>query len=329
MTYLVAYYVILPWMALKRSTIQVQYENRSTIQVQCDSSKYVTLCSNRLSGNHRLGNHLFMFAAMLFIADVTGREVAMPKDGWFLDKELDIDNIIRVDDRKDLCPCRRLPLSIYNYNPIFDNATEVSRLMTDSHCTLELCDLAQTYRYASAVELPLRKVLRFRPETVEKAILFMSSVQQRKPDGGGSDWFSVGVHVRRGDFLLKREADFGLTVVDKSYLRHAFEFFTSRNTRVQFIVATDDWKWTSTNIPTVDNAKARITHTGNNTAGVDLAILSMCDAIVVSTGSFGWWAAWLANKTTVYYENWPRPNSKLSSLQDKAGYFPRHWIPMT
>jgi hypothetical protein len=63
-------------------------------------------------------------------------------------------------------------------------------------------------------------------------------------------------------------------------------------------------------------------------AGVDLAILSSCDAVVVSTGSFGWWAAWLAGKTTVYYDDWPRVGSRMSKPFNATLYWPKTWIPM-
>ena len=76
-----------------------------------------------------------------------------------------------------------------------------------------------------------------------------------------------------------------------------------------------------------------ITFTGGSgrpppSVGVDLAVLSSCDAVIVSTGSFGWWAAWLANKTTVYYANWPRPGTGFDQLLNRTTYFPAQWIPM-
>lgn len=66
-----------------------------------------------------------------------------------------------------------------------------------------------------------------------------------------------------------------------------------------------------------------------HSAGVDMAIIAACDSVVISTGSFGWWAAWLANRTTtVYYSNWPRPGSGLAKFFVNQRYFPERWIPM-
>ncbi|XP_052280959.1 galactoside alpha-(1,2)-fucosyltransferase 1-like [Dreissena polymorpha] len=36
-----------------------------------------------------------------------------------------------------------------------------------------------------------------------------------------------------------------------------------------------------------------------NSDAVDMAVLSLCDHTIVSTGTFGWWAAWLAGGTTI------------------------------
>jgi len=65
-----------------------------------------------------------------------------------------------------------------------------------------------------------------------------------------------------------------------------------------------------------------------NLAAADLAILSRCDGVIMTTGTFGWWGAWLANKTTIYYSNWPSPGSPLAEKFDRKDFFPPEWIPM-
>ena len=332
---------------------RVRYSHR---QVEATSSnvgrgggggneRYVGLCRSRLRGRHRLGNHLFMFALMLFVARKTDRTVALSTDDgvWPIDDVFDVDGrggggaprVVRMT-RERLCrsTCRTLTLQpAYTYDRHFDDAAELARLNdVVGNRTLVLCSLAQTFHYAAAVETYLRRVLRFRTEISEAATKYLVD---SKPTGGRADnddddnWFTVGVHVRRGDFLLPKEVEHGLTVVDADYLRHAFEYFTTRYRRVRFVVATDDWTWTKANVPpTPDQTKMAVTFSENHTAGVDLAILSACDAVIVSTGSFGWWAAWLANKTTVYYDDWPRAGSPFAGQLDKSDYFPTYWNPV-
>ena len=68
---------------------------------------------------------------------------------------------------------------------------------------------------------------------------------------------------------------------------------------------------------------------GNKKAIVDLAIMSMMEHMIMTTGTYGWWGAWLANGRTVYYQKWPRPNSTLSKGFVREDFFPPYWIPMT
>jgi len=49
----------------------------------------------------------------------------------------------------------------------------------------------------------------------------------------------------------------------------------------------------------------------------------------MTTGTFGWWGAWLANGTTVYYKNWPTAGSQLEAKIIRSDFFPPSWIAMT
>jgi len=64
-------------------------------------------------------------------------------------------------------------------------------------------------------------------------------------------------------------------------------------------------------------------------AGKDMAILSSCQHVIMSTGSYGWWAAWLAGGTTIYYSDWPRKGSELDGITNHEDLFLPNWIGMT
>jgi len=139
----------------------------------------------------------------------------------------------------------------------------------------------------------------------------------------------IGVHVRAGDVLglLFR----GHTVPAASYFIQAANYLTTNITiPVQFIVTTDNLKWTKTHIAleTVfrDHSNNNVVYSEGNSAGFDMALLAFCDALITSTGTYSWWAAWLANKPTVYYRYWPRPGSFLAKLFIHEDYFPPQWI---
>ena len=73
---------------------------------------------------------------------------------------------------------------------------------------------------------------------------------------------------------------------------------------------------------------ARCRYVGTHKAAVDLAVLASCDHIIMSTGTYGWWAAWLTGGVVVYYKYPAREGSLYSKHFNGDDFFPPHWIPM-
>src|SRR6218665_3572453 len=290
----------------------------ATVEGTTPHTKYVSLCRARLTGNHRTGNHLFILASMLHVARVTGRTLVMPRSGWYLDQIFKLD-IPRYDDiENQICPCQQLNLSHYDYDQRFDDLEFVESLSRTEESLL-VCGLSQTYRYAEQNEYELRKLLRFPENVSETAGRYLSTLP-----------FSVtriGVHVRRGDFLKNTQIAFGLTIPNARYFHSAFRYFMDRYRSVNFIVATDDRNWALKNLPKIIS-NARINFTDSKAAAFDMYVLSKCDGVVISTGSFGWWAAWLAKKTSVFYTKWPRNGSQFYYMFKRENYFPSDWVPL-
>ena len=133
----------------------------------------------------------------------------------------------------------------------------------------------------------------------------------------------------------KRKVQFGYTTLGPSYFKRAMQHMADMYTRVQFLVVTDDSKWVTENLsPNLVEKKDTMTRVNvtvckGNSAGHDLAILSMCDHTIISTGTYGWWGAWLAKGTTIYYSNWPREWIKIVyKMFRRSDYFHPSWIGM-
>lgn len=207
------------------------------------TSYYVTLCRNRFRDSHRTGNYLFFLAGLLYAAQLTGRTVSVPKHRWPLDEIFQMDGLHRYRARP-ICPCHELahpPPVSYHGDANLDSARGRAALRRDRNRTVALCRLYQTYRYADAVAPALRQLLRFRVEVLDAA-------RQVLDDGRPESWTSgsyvrVGLHVRRGDFLHQHWVMYGLTVVDRRFVNHAVDYFTSKFARVQLVVASDDPRW--------------------------------------------------------------------------------------
>ena len=105
----------------------------------------------------------------------------------------------------------------------------------------------------------------------------------------------IGIHVRRSGAFVSASAT-GYSAAPTQYFHRAMGFMKQKFRNVLFIVASDNIPWAQNNL----GNDSTVYSTGLS-AGEDMALLASCDHVIASSGSFSWWAAWLANGTTVYY----------------------------
>src|ERR1700722_14898118 len=102
---------------------------------------------------------------------------------------------------------------------------------------------------------------------------------------------SVGVHVRRGDYLKTPAYEFhGLCETD--YFRRAIEIMRKRQADPTFFVFSDDPDWCSEPFNEPDVVVA----SGTRTPNADLDLLASCKHHILSNSSFSWWGAYLAER---------------------------------
>ena len=102
---------------------------------------------------------------------------------------------------------------------------------------------------------------------------------------------SVGLHVRRSDFISLNDAAqvHGRCSVD--YYRRAIGLVRNRCPQCRFLVFSDDPQWARAELPLDPSA---IFVTGNNPSPEqDLALMSACKHHIIANSSFSWWAGWL------------------------------------
>ncbi|CAH1792447.1 unnamed protein product [Owenia fusiformis] len=177
----------------------------------------------------------------------------------------------------------------------------------------------QSYKYWQDASDEIYEEFSFNEDVDEIASQFIAGVQTDTQ----INITLVGVHVRRADMSTPGAQADGYTVPRMSYFEKAMEYFRQNYTNVKFIICSDDIGWCEENM----NFQDVIISKGHSPI-VDLAILSKCNHNIISTGSFGWWGAYLAGGQTVYYGYWPKPGSQLSKTVVKNDYFPPQWIPM-
>lgn len=119
------------------------------------------------------------------------------------------------------------------------------------------------------------------------ASFFLSALTPRIPETP-EGYTSVGVHVRRGDFVNHELHD----LCQPGYFHTAMEQMRQALRRPWFVIVSDDPEWCRQTF--AGPRDIQIMEKGDCFA--DFETLLGCDAHVISNSTFGWWAAWLAEQ---------------------------------
>ena len=187
------------------------------------------------------------------------------------------------------------------------NKTYLSRNLT-------LSGYYQSFKYFNDVAHELRKTFTIKHGYLDQASKFLKENTPKVKT-------LVGIHVRRTDFqtmISKRE---GRVVADGNFTRKSMNAFRAQYKDAFFVVVSDDQKWCQKTIKGSD-----VIFSPFKEPIVDMAILSLCNHTIITAGTFSWWGAWLANGTTVYLKDFPKPGSYLEKFMPPEDYYPPYWI---
>ena len=266
-----------------------------------------------------LGNYLFFYSAIVYVASITGRRPCISRRSRSTPLDAVFDHgLAQMDKKTRVCPQHKFTEKKFG---VYDRRI-ASLVNTTRDKLLVLNGYFQSWKYVQPIAGRLRDQLRFRREVKEFVSKFL---YKSVPLGwNGLKFVRVGVHVRRGDFIRWPNSWIGYTAADEHYLRRAMNIFTQRFLRVQFVVTSDDIRWCQKHIKS-NSSGVNITFSVGHSAGEDLALLASCDHTVMTTGTFSWWAAWLANGITIYYANFPKRFSWLSIGMQLQDYYYPNW----
>ena len=178
---------------------------------------------------------------------------------------------------------------------------------------VEITGYLQSYRYFSP---NVRSLFKFKNYITDIAA---QTLKQFAPKT------LVGIHIRRYELDYLRNPPI-------QYFINAKYFFSSNYNAVQFIVTCQDIKWCNRQQFLSDSNVYIVSE--QNDAVIDLAILAACDHIILSVGTFGWWAAFLGadakGGTVLYYDSEFVIEHKINRgnvfLKD---FYPHTWIAMS
>ena len=255
-----------------------------------DQSSVSTMVSVKLAGG--LGNQLFQAASSFGIA--LSRRAA-----WCVTNLNGSALIQHVHFQVQPVQCKPHTVQHLSENGQF---LRFQQHMMDAAGSIHVEDYLQSYRYFALSGLPF----------------------QLRDDAFGKEWVKtrnvqVGIHVRRTDQLTTghggKDPGVGYFTTALARIKHILgEGFTT-------VVCTDDVQWVRQQ-SIFDGMYIR---DGSDSAGADMAILAACEHMIMSIGTFGWWASYMRVNfgETFYYATPFRVDL------DYSEHFPSHWTGIT
>ncbi|KAK2144613.1 hypothetical protein LSH36_743g01020 [Paralvinella palmiformis] len=180
--------------------------------------------------------------------------------------------------------------------------------------TLILSGFFQSYKYFSGAKNDIRNEFTFPSRVQDEVHEYYKNITPF--EWKGEQFVRVGIHVRRTSLISENRQKMGFIPRPPSYFVHAMDYFMKLHNRVQFIVASDDLSWCKKNI--IGDYVVYSTHNYI----IDLAILSLSDHVIISLGTYSWWAGWLCQGTTVYYGKMPPNDTYLGKVYNNNSYVP-------
>ncbi|XP_069489772.1 galactoside alpha-(1,2)-fucosyltransferase 2-like [Ambystoma mexicanum] len=136
----------------------------------------------------------------------------------------------------------------------------------------------------------------------------------------------IGVHVRRGDYLKIMLDKWKGTVGDIGYLNKAMGYFRKKYLEPVFVVTSNGMKWCKENI---NNSTGDVFFAGDgieSSPGRDLCLLVHCNHTIITVGTFGFWAGYLAGGEVIYLYNFTLPDSNFLQIFHYDAAFLPEWI---
>lgn len=238
----------------------------------------------RLSGG--LGNQLFQYAATLAYA----RRIRAPL-------RLDLANYEGpVVDREFLLGRLRIPIRRANSFEVLTTRLRPHRetrgafddFMFGDHGAGWLCGFWEDPAYFADIVATVRR--RFRPRDESIAVAARKLVERARGHAGPV----IGVHLRRGDRGPGGSAFSPFSSLPSVYYRQAASEFPASANFLVFSDTPGDIAWCRKHLGLGDGTN--VTFGDGSDPILDMFALTECDHVILSAGSFSWWAGYLGDR---------------------------------
>jgi len=154
----------------------------------------------------------------------------------------------------------------------------------------------QSELYFKDYSKEIKKIFNFSDKLDEQNELISNDINQSN---------SISIHIRRGDFLLKRNDNHYMNL--KEYYLKAINESSKFFKNPKYFIFTDDPSWVTDNF-VLDHSYFIVAVNQGTKSFYDMHLMSLCKSNIIANSSFSWWGAWL------------------NSRKDKIIYAPKNWF---
>ena len=264
----------------------------------------MTLAFNHIGRLGQLGNQMFQYASLKGIAKHRGFDYMVPVySDTFVDS---LGNKLRTE----LFNPFNLKVNIgsmqtekYLQEPHFQFSQELFNTCPDN---ISLYGFFQTEKYFNHIRDDILKDFNFKDEIKDECEPIIEEFDD-----------PIGLHIRRGDFLINYKNHHNLTL---DYYDEALKKFDDNR---QVVIFSDDPEWCNEqNI--FDNDRFLISK--DNGPYHDLYMMTKCNDFIIANSTYSWWGAWLSDnikKKVIAPKRWFGVNNEDKNIDD---LFPSDWI---
>ncbi|XP_039101343.1 galactoside alpha-(1,2)-fucosyltransferase 2 isoform X1 [Hyaena hyaena] len=266
-----------------------------------------------INSQGRLGNQMGEYATLYALAKMNGRPAFIP-----------------AEMHGALAPIFRITLPVLHHTtaskipwrnyPLNDWMEERYRHIPGEYVRLTGYPCSWTFYHHLRAEILQEFTLHDHVREEAQAFLQRLQVNGRQPST------FVGVHVRRGDYVQVMPRVWKGVVADRRYLDQALDWFRTRYHSPVFVVTSNGMAWCRENI---NASRGDVVFAGDgieNSPAKDFALLIQCNHTIMTIGTFGIWAAYLAGGETIYLANYTLPDSPFLKLFKPEAAFLPEWI---
>lgn len=292
-------------------------EAANYIAMNCGTKNNKIIVRKELVG--RLGNQMFQYASALGIAHAKRGDACI-----ITDPDLIVDDELR-SPKDDLINVCKGPFSIcgrptYPYTVVSETGYakyNMKPFLVPGNIEIETdmdVGFLQSYKYFEPIKDIIKKKFQFNRHISKRVAPYMKKLKRNNEK-------IIGIHARRGDHLELGYMRFPPI----RYFNKARDYFRKKYKKVRFIVATNNRSWAKETLESNDTQI--ISH--SKSAPEDLAILSACDGVIMSLGTFSFWGGYLCGGPVVYYKNEFNMSHDINKGNvKKSDYYPSNWIGM-